>query len=145
MRELHPGLWHWEAPHPQWRPTEPWSENVSSYAIDDGEQLLLFDPLAVPAPYNHANVDSDEVLFYVGGDFMSRRGAGIEQGSISLHPGGHAHGPQPGAHERSIGAEFFDELAVMVDTFRPLELGEGGIAGEDGGYAWTWSRRGPAR
>src|SRR6266498_2014630 len=49
MRELRPGLWHWEAPHPQWRPTEPWSENVSSYAIDDGEQLLLFDPLAVPS------------------------------------------------------------------------------------------------
>src|ERR1700704_2186279 len=49
VRELHPGLWHWEAPHPQWRPTEPWSENVSSYAIDDGERLLLFDPLAVPS------------------------------------------------------------------------------------------------
>jgi homogentisate 1,2-dioxygenase len=57
---------------------------------------------------------------------------------VSLHPGGHAHGPQPGAYERSIGAEFFDELAVMVDTFRPLELGEAGRAADDGKYAWSW-------
>jgi homogentisate 1,2-dioxygenase len=104
-----------------------------------------YHPLSIPVPYYHSNVDSDEVMFYCGGDYEARKGSGIGQGSISLHPGGHAHGPQPGAYERSIGAEFFDELAVMVDTFRPLELGEGGIAGEDGGYAWTWSGRGPAR
>jgi homogentisate 1,2-dioxygenase len=83
-------------------------------------------------------------MFYCGGDYEARKGSGIGQGSISLHPGGHSHGPQPGAYERSIGAESFDELAVMVDTFRPLELGEGGQACEDPGYAWTWAGRGPA-
>ncbi|MFJ9952241.1 homogentisate 1,2-dioxygenase [Kitasatospora sp. NPDC091207] len=104
-----------------------------------------YHPLSIPVPYYHSNVDSDEVMFYCGGDYAARKGSGIAQGSISLHPGGHTHGPQPGAYERSIGAEFFDELAVMVDTFRPLELGEGGRAGEDGNYAWTWAGRGPAR
>ncbi|NKQ54632.1 homogentisate 1,2-dioxygenase [Amycolatopsis sp. K13G38] len=102
-----------------------------------------YHPLSVPVPYYHSNVDSDEVMFYCGGDYEARKGSGIGQGSVSLHPGGHSHGPQPGAYERSIGVEFFDELAVMVDTFRPLELGEGGAAAEDGGYAWTWSGRGP--
>ncbi len=87
-----------------------------------------YHPLAVP--YYHSNVDSDEVMFYCGGDDEARKGSGIGQGSISLHPGGHPHGPQPGAIERSLGVEFFDELAVMVDTVRPLELGEGGAACE---------------
>jgi homogentisate 1,2-dioxygenase len=100
-----------------------------------------YHPLAIPVPYYHSNVDSDEVMFYVGGDYEARKGSGIGLGSISLHPGGYAHGPQPGAAERSIGAEFFDELAVMVDTFRPLELGEAGVACEDPGYAWTWAGR----
>ena len=104
-----------------------------------------YHPGAIPVPYYHSNVDSDEVMFYVGGNYEARKGSGIGIGSISLHPGGHAHGPQPGAAEASIGVEFFDELAVMVDTFRPLELGEGGVACEDPGYAWTWSGRGPAR
>ncbi|MEV0192014.1 cupin domain-containing protein [Kitasatospora purpeofusca] len=102
-----------------------------------------YHPLSIPVPYYHSNVDSDEVMFYCGGDYAARKGSGIAQGSISLHPGGHTHGPQPGAYERSIGAEFFDELAVMVDTFRPLELGEGGRAAEDPNYAWTWAGRGP--
>jgi homogentisate 1,2-dioxygenase len=102
-----------------------------------------YHPLSIPVPYYHSNVDSDEVMFYCGGDYEARRGSGIGQGSISLHPGGHSHGPQPGAYERSIGVEFFDELAVMVDTFRPLELGEGGRAVDDGTYAWTWSGSGP--
>jgi len=102
-----------------------------------------YHPLSIPVPYYHSNVDSDEVMFYCGGDYEARKGSGIGQGSISLHPGGHSHGPQPGAYERSIGVEFFDELAVMVDTFRPLELGEGGAASEDPGYAWTWAGRGP--
>ena len=93
-------------------------------------------------PYYHSNVDSDEVMFYVGGDYEARKGRGINIGSISLHPGGHAHGPQPSAIEASIGVEDFDELAVMVDTFRPLELGEGGLAAEDPAYAWTWAGRG---
>jgi homogentisate 1,2-dioxygenase len=100
-----------------------------------------FDPLAIPAPYNHANVDSDEVLFYVGGDFMSRQGAGIELGSISLHPAGFVHGPQPGSVEASIGKPATDEWAVMIDTFRPLELGPAAVATEDASYSWTWARR----
>ncbi|WP_072806501.1 homogentisate 1,2-dioxygenase [Rhodococcoides yunnanense] len=104
-----------------------------------------YHPLSIPVPYYHSNVDSDEIMFYVGGDYEARKGSGIGQGSISIHPGGHAHGPQPGAYERSIGAEFFDELAVMVDTFRPLELGEGALACEDSEYAWTWAGRGPAQ
>ena len=102
-----------------------------------------YHPLSIPVPYYHSNVDSDEVMFYCGGDYEARKGSGIGSGSISLHPGGHSHGPQPGAYERSIGVEFFDELAVMVDTFRPLQLGEGARASEDPGYAWTWSGRGP--
>ncbi|RDI59708.1 homogentisate 1,2-dioxygenase [Nocardia pseudobrasiliensis] len=103
-----------------------------------------YHPLSIPVPYYHSNVDSDEIMFYCGGNYEARRGSGITQGSVSVHPGGYAHGPQPGAYERSIGAEFFDELAVMVDTFRPLGLGEGALACEDPNYAWTWSGRGPA-
>ncbi|MFD0684225.1 homogentisate 1,2-dioxygenase [Actinomadura fibrosa] len=102
-----------------------------------------YHPLSIPVPYYHSNVDSDEVMFYCGGDYEARKGSGIGQGSVSVHPGGVAHGPQPGAYERSIGAEFFDELAVMVDTFHPLGLGEGGLACEDPAYAWSWARRGP--
>jgi homogentisate 1,2-dioxygenase len=98
-----------------------------------------FDPLAVPAPYNHANIDSDEVLFYVGGDFMSRKGAGIELGSITVHPAGFIHGPQPGSVEASIGQPGTDEWAVMIDTFRPLDLGPAALLSEDAGYSWTWS------
>jgi homogentisate 1,2-dioxygenase len=103
-----------------------------------------YHPLAVPVPYYHSNVDSDEVMFYVDGDYEARKGSGIGKGSISLHPGGHSHGPQPGAVERALGVEFFDELAVMVDTFRPLALGEAGTAVDDGRYAWSWSGRGPS-
>jgi homogentisate 1,2-dioxygenase len=103
-------------------------------------RLFDYHPQGIPAPYNHANVDSDEMLFYVGGDFMSRKGAGIELGSISLHPSGFTHGPQPGSVEASIGKEATDELAVMVDTFRPLELGPGALGCEDPAYAWTWAR-----
>ncbi|WP_330350856.1 homogentisate 1,2-dioxygenase [Streptomyces sp. NBC_00582] len=99
-----------------------------------------YHPLAVPVPYYHSNVDSDEVMFYCGGDYEARKGSGIGQGSVSLHPGGHPHGPQPGAMERSIGAEFFDELAVMVDTFRPLQLGEAARATDDGTYAYSWEQ-----
>ncbi|MCK9904700.1 homogentisate 1,2-dioxygenase [Frankia sp. Cpl3] len=98
-----------------------------------------YHPLSIPVPYYHSNVDSDEVMFYCGGDYEARKGSGIGQGSISLHPGGHPHGPQPGAYARSIGAEFFDELAVMVDTFRPLELGEAARASDDGVYAYSWA------
>ncbi len=102
-----------------------------------------YHELAIPVPYYHSNVDSDEVMFYVGGDYEARKGSGINVGSISLHPGGHAHGPQPSAIEASLGAEFFDESAIMVDTFASLDLGEGGLAVEDPAYAWTWAGRGP--
>ncbi|MGC4747740.1 homogentisate 1,2-dioxygenase [Micromonospora sp. DT201] len=99
-----------------------------------------YHPESIPVPYNHHNVDSDEMLFYTGGNYEARRGSGIEQGSISLHPSGFTHGPQPGAAERSIGADYFDELAVMVDTFRPLDLCDAANNCEDEGYAWTWAR-----
>ncbi|CAN5493333.1 MAG: homogentisate 1,2-dioxygenase [Acidimicrobiia bacterium] len=97
-----------------------------------------YHPEAIPAPYSHSNVDSDEVIFYVEGNFMSRRGSGIEAGSISLHPGGHTHGPQPGSVEASIGKEGTEEIAVMIDTFRPLGLGPGARDAEEDDYAWTW-------
>ena len=102
-----------------------------------------YHELAIPVPYYHSNVDSDEVMFYVGGDYEARKGSGINLGSISLHPGGYAHGPQPSAIEASLGADYFEESAVMVDTFAPLDLGEGGLAVEDPAYAWTWAGRGP--
>jgi len=98
-----------------------------------------YHPLSIPVPYSHHNVDSDEMLFYTGGNYEARRGSGIGQGSISLHPSGLTHGPQPGAAERSLGIEFFDELAVMVDTFRPLELGAAAASCEDPAYPWTWA------
>jgi homogentisate 1,2-dioxygenase len=102
-----------------------------------------YHPLSIPVPYNHANVDSDEVMFYVGGDYEARRGSGIGLGSLSLHPAGCTHGPQPGAVEASLGAERFEETAVMVDTFRPLQLSTGALECEDPDYAWSWSGRGP--
>ena len=102
-----------------------------------------YHPLSIPVPYYHSNVDSDEIMFYVDGDYEARKGSGIAKGSISVHPGGHPHGPQPGASEASIGTRYFDELAVMVDTFRPLELGEAGRAVDDGEYVWSWSRARP--
>ena len=100
-----------------------------------------YRPPTVPIPYNHANVDSDEVLFYTGGDYEARKGAGILQGSISLHPSGFTHGPQPGSVQRELGVEAFDELAVMIDTFRPLNLAEAALACEDPGYPWSWAGR----
>jgi homogentisate 1,2-dioxygenase len=95
-----------------------------------------FDPQAVPAPYAHQNVMSDEVLFYASSEFMSRKG--IEYGSITLHPDGLPHGPQPGRTEASIGARWTDELAVMVDTFRPLLVSRAALAVEDADYALSW-------
>jgi homogentisate 1,2-dioxygenase len=103
-------------------------------------RLVDYHPLAIPVPYYHANVDSDEIMFYVDGDYEARKGSGINVGSISVHPGGHTHGPQPGAVENSLGVQYFDELAVMVDTFKPLDLGEGALACEDPEYAWSWAR-----
>lgn len=102
-------------------------------------RMLDFHPDAVPAPYNHSNVDSDEVLFYVDGSFTSRAGSGIGVGSISLHPAGFVHGPQPGAVERSLGVPRAEELAVMLDTFAPLQLAPAATECEDPSYAWSWA------
>jgi homogentisate 1,2-dioxygenase len=99
-----------------------------------------FDPNAVPAPYNHSNVDSDEVLYYASSEFMSRKG--IEYGSITLHPDGIPHGPHPGRAEASIGAKETKELAVMMDTFRPLHVAKQALPVEDGGYFKSWIEAG---
>lgn len=95
-----------------------------------------FDPTAVPAPYNHSNVMSDEVLYYVSNEFMSRKG--IEYGSITLHPDGVPHGPHPGRTEASIGQAQTNELAVMVDTFRPLRVTTQALTIEDSHYFRSW-------
>ena len=105
---------------------------------------LDFDPAAVPIPYNHHNVDSDEMMYYVGGDYSARKGSGVGLGSITLHPSGFTHGPQPGAVESVIkglaeGKTATDETAVMIDTFRPLLLAEPARAAEDPEYAWSWA------
>ena len=99
-----------------------------------------FDPNAVPAPYNHSNVDSDEVLYYASSEFMSRKG--IEYGSITLHPDGIPHGPHPGRAEASIGAKETKELAVMMDTFRPLHVAKQALPVEDGNYFKSWIEAG---
>jgi homogentisate 1,2-dioxygenase len=98
--------------------------------------MLDYHPDAVPIPYNHSNLDSDEVLYYVNGNFASRRG--IEVGSITLHPSGIPHGPQPGAVEASLGKTRTEELAVMLDTFRPLRLTKAAAALEDDNYPMSW-------
>ncbi|MDQ3392744.1 MAG: homogentisate 1,2-dioxygenase [Bacteroidota bacterium] len=99
-------------------------------------RMFDYHPLSIPAPYNHSNIDSDEVLFYVDGNFMSRKG--IDIGSFTLHPGGLPHGPHPGAVEKSIGATKTEELAVMVDTFKPLFLTEDAFPYLDEAYPFSW-------
>ena len=99
-------------------------------------RLYDYHPESVPAPYNHSNIDSDEVLYYVDGDFMSRNH--IEQGMITLHPSGIPHGPHPGAMERSIGEKVTEELAVMVDTFKPLKVTKEALAIDAEGYHTSW-------
>ena len=99
-------------------------------------RLYDYHPQAIPAPYNHSNIDSDEVLYYVDGDFMSRNN--VEQGDISLHPKGIPHGPAPGAMERSIGQTKTEELAVMVDTFKPLMVTQEALDIDDGKYYKSW-------
>ncbi len=99
-------------------------------------RLFDYHPEAIPAPYNHSNVDSDEVLYYVEGDFMSRKG--IERASFTVHPNGVPHGPHPGTYEGSIGKARTEELAVMVDTFRPLRLTRFARELEDETYAYSW-------
>lgn len=99
-------------------------------------RLYDYHPQAIPAPYNHSNIDSDELLYYVDGDFMSRKH--VERGMMSLHPMGIPHGPHPGTVEKSIGKKGTGELAVMVDTFRPLWLTEEALAMEDPSYFRSW-------
>lgn len=99
-------------------------------------RLYDYHPLSVPAPYNHSNVDSDEVLYYVDGDFMSRKH--VERGMISLHPKGIPHGPHPGTVEKSLGAKETKELAVMIDPFYPLQLTQAALDMEDKGYWKSW-------
>lgn len=99
-------------------------------------RLYDYHPKAIPAPYNHSNIDSDEMLYYVDGDFMSRNNIG--PGYITLHPGGIPHGPHPGAYERSIGQTVTEELAVMIDTFKPLMVTENALKLDDGKYYQSW-------
>lgn len=99
-------------------------------------RLYDYHPDAIPAPYNHSNIDSDEVLYYVDGDFMSRND--ISKGQITLHPSGIPHGPHPGAYERSIGKTKTEELAVMVDTFKPLKLTKQAVEIEVKDYYKSW-------
>ncbi|MFT4834040.1 MAG: homogentisate 1,2-dioxygenase [Marinoscillum sp.] len=100
-------------------------------------RLFDYHPNAIPAPYNHSNIDSDEVLYYAEGDFMSRKG--ISRGSFTLHPGGLPHGPHPGTVEKSIGAKSTEELAVMLDTFRPLYLTKSALKYVDKDYPMSWT------
>lgn len=99
-------------------------------------RLYDYHPKAIPAPYNHSNIDSDEMLYYVDGDFMSRNNIG--PGYMTLHPGGIPHGPHPGAYERSIGQTVTEELAVMIDTFKPLQITEKALKLDDGKYYQSW-------
>jgi homogentisate 1,2-dioxygenase len=135
LRDFEPITGRVHQPPPVHQVFEGWNFVICNFV----PRKVDYHPLAIPVPYYHSNVDSDEIMFYVDGDYEARKGSGIGKGSISVHPGGHAHGPQPGASEASIGVQYFDETAVMVDTFRPLELGEGGRAVDDGRYAWSWS------
>ncbi len=100
-------------------------------------RLFDYHPLSIPAPYNHSNIDSDEVIYYVDGDFMSRKN--VTRGMITLHPGGIPHGPHPGAVQKSIGAKETKELAVMVDTFHPLQLTVEALDIENENYVMSWS------
>lgn len=99
-------------------------------------RLYDYHPRSIPAPYNHSNIDSDEVIYYVDGDFMSRND--VAPGHFTLHPGGIPHGPHPGATERSIGKTKTDELAVMIDTFHPLMITEDALRIDDGKYYRSW-------
>ncbi len=111
-------------------------ENKAFVVCSFCPRLYDYHPRAIPAPYNHSNIDSDEVLYYVDGDFMSRNN--IAAGHISLHPGGIPHGPHPGAYERSIGKTSTEELAVMIDTFKPLMVTEAALKIDDGVYYQSW-------
>ncbi|MEZ4720685.1 MAG: homogentisate 1,2-dioxygenase [Flavobacteriales bacterium] len=117
-------------------PVHQMFETTSFVVCSFVPRLYDYHPLSIPAPYNHSNIDSDEVLYYVDGDFMSRNH--VEKGYISLHPAGIPHGPHPGAMERSIGQKETLELAVMVDTFAPLKLTKQALGIDSGDYWNSW-------
>lgn len=119
-------------PPPVHQTWEGWNFVICSFM----PRLFDYHPLAIPAPYNHANVNSDEVLYYAEGNFMSRKG--VEQMDISLHPGGLPHGPHPGTIEASIGKAKTEEVAVMMDTFHPLHVTPLALECEDERYAYSW-------
>lgn len=111
-------------------------ENAGCVVCSFVPRMYDYHPEAIPAPYNHSNIDSDEILYYVDGDFMSRNN--IQKGQITLHPGGIPHGPHPGAMERSIGKTETQELAVMIDPFRPLAITEEALKIEYKDYYKSW-------
>lgn len=117
-------------------PVHQMFENAGFVVCSFCPRLYDYHPLSIPAPYNHSNIDSEEILYYVDGDFMSRND--IAPGHITLHPGGIPHGPHPGAYERSIGKTSTEELAVMVDTFKPLALTKQAMGIDDGKYFRSW-------
>lgn len=117
-------------------PVHQMFENAGFVVCSFCPRLYDYHPLSIPAPYNHSNIDSEEILYYVDGDFMSRND--IAPGHITLHPGGIPHGPHPGAYERSIGKTSTEELAVMVDTFKPLALTTQAMGIDDGKYFRSW-------
>jgi len=125
-------------PPPVHQTWEGWNFVICSFV----PRMFDYHPLAIPAPYNHANVNSDEVIYYAEGNFMSRRG--VEQFDISLHPGGLPHGPHPGTVEASIGKPRTEELAVMIDTFHPLNVTPFALEHEDERYAYSWVDHGDA-
>jgi len=110
-------------------------------------RMLDYDPRAMPVPSYHSNVDSDEIIFYAEGNFFSRKGSGIRRGAVSLHPIGHIHGPHPSAWESgpSRVGQRTEEVAVMLDTFRPLRLARAALAVENANYVYSWSQGGAPR
>ncbi|NNF01086.1 MAG: homogentisate 1,2-dioxygenase [Bacteroidia bacterium] len=119
-------------PPPVHQTFQGWNYVICSFV----PRLYDYHPLSVPAPYNHSNIDSDEVLYYVDGDFMSRNN--VERGQITLHPAGIPHGPHPGTVEKSLGAKDTGELAVMIDTFKPLWLTKAAMELTSGDYHKSW-------
>ncbi|MCH7411717.1 homogentisate 1,2-dioxygenase [Belliella sp. DSM 111904] len=120
-------------PPPVHQTFQAWGFVICSFV----PRLFDYHPLAIPAPYNHSNIDSDEILYYAEGEFMSRKG--IDRGSFTLHMGGLPHGPHPGTVEKSIGAKATEELAVMLDTFKPMYVTTQGLEFVDPGYPMSWS------
>jgi homogentisate 1,2-dioxygenase len=132
VRDFEPITGRIHQPPPVHQTFQGWNFVVCSFV----PRLFDYHPQGIPAPYNHSNVNSDEVIYYCDGNFMSRRG--IEKYDITLHPSGLPHGPQPGATEKSIGVEKTEELAVMVDTFNPLHVAIDALELEKPGYQESW-------